>query len=243
MSSVAPVADLEATQPVMAASRWKSNADLIADVARLGYLRPEWRVLDPTWGRGKWWSKWRPLELVATDLRPANELGAPFTGGVDFRHLPFPSASFDAVTFDPPYVSVGGRSSTGMPDFHDRYGMTDAPSSPAQVQELINAGMAECRRVVRPGGTLLVKTQDYVSSGKLWPGTHHTLSAAFELELELVDRLEHISRPRPQPPRSLADGTPAPQRHARRNLSTLFVLRRPRRRPGIDNLELFEEAS
>ena len=235
----APVADLEVTQPVMAASRWRTNADLIADVARL-YLEPGWRVLDPTWGRGKWWAKWRPADLVGTDVRPARELGDEFQGGVDFRHLPFPGSSFDAVAFDPPYVCAGGRSTTGMPEFHDRYGMTSAPTTPAGVQALIDAGLLECRRVVKPGGVLLVKAQDYVTSGKLWPGTHHTLCAAFDAGLELVDRLEHITRPRPQPARSLADGSPSPQRHARRNLSTLLVLRRPKARRGMDNLELFD---
>ena len=90
------------------------------------------------------------------------------------------------------------------------------------MQDQINDGLTEMVRVVKPGGIVLVKCQDYVSSGRLWLGTHHTLTHALRLGCECVDRLEHHGEPRPQPPgrRVL---------HARRNLSTLFVLRTPRK--------------
>lgn len=200
------------TTPVLAATTWNSNAELIEDCARLGYLRAEWRTLDGTYGRGIWWKNWRPDELVTHDIA---------LDGVDFRRLPEADEFFDAIAFDPPYVSVGGRKTTTIPDFHDRFGLTDAPTSPAGVQQLINDGLDEMYRVLRRRGILLVKNQDYVSSGKLWPGTHYTLTHALSLGLELVDRLEHIGSPRPQPAH-------VRQVHARRNLSTLFVFRRPR---------------
>jgi hypothetical protein len=224
--------------PVMAASRWPTNAELVADVARLGWLRSSDTVLDPTYGRGRWWAKWRPARLVATDIRLRGARDArPHDARCDFRALPFRSSSFDAVAWDPAYVAAGGRKTTGMVDFHDRYGMDDAPATPAELQAHNNAGLPELVRVLKPGGILLAKTQDYVSSGKLWPGTHYTLTAALELELELVDRLEHIGSPRPQPPRSRADGQPVRQQHSRRNLSTLFVFRKPlerrRRQPSL----------
>ena len=76
-------------------------------------------------------------------------------------------------------------------------------------------------RVVKPTGIVLVKCQDYISSGKFWAGTHHTLTCALDVGFELIDRLEHYGAPRPQPPGRR-------QVHARRNLATLFVLRRPR---------------
>jgi hypothetical protein len=37
---------------IMSIAKWSSNADLIVDCARLKYLRPEWRTLDPTYGLG-----------------------------------------------------------------------------------------------------------------------------------------------------------------------------------------------
>ncbi|HEV2928423.1 MAG TPA: hypothetical protein VGW74_07010 [Propionibacteriaceae bacterium] len=209
----------EVSPPVLAATAWPSNAELIEDVAKLRYLRLTDRVLDPTYGRGVWWRRWRPVELVTHDVK---------LDGVDFRRLPEASSSFDAVAFDPPYVSVGGRKTTGMPDFHDRYGLGPAPSSPAELQQMIDAGLVELARVLRPHGVLLVKCADYISSGRLWPGTHLTLSTALEIGFELIDRLEHVARrPRSQPPRTRADGQPVRQQHSRRNLSTLLVLRAP----------------
>lgn len=141
--------------------------------------------------------------------------------GSDFRALPYPDGTFDAIAYDPPYVSVGGRTTTGLPEFHARYGMEDAPTSPAALQVLINDGLTEMYRLARSGGVVLVKCQDYVSSGKLWIGTHWTLTHALALGFECIDRLEHVTNPRPQP-------AGRRQAHARRNLSTLFVLRKGR---------------
>jgi tRNA G10 N-methylase Trm11 len=197
---------------VLAATRWRSNAELIADCARLGYLREGDRTLDPTFGRGTWWKAWRPAELVAHDLA---------IDGVDFRDLPYADATFDAVAFDPPYVCVGGRTTSTMPEFQRRFGLAEAPRTPRLLQDLIDLGLAEMRRVVRPRGVVLVKCADYITGGRLWLGTHHTLSRSLELGFDVVDRLEHVGNARPQPKRSS-------QQHARRNLSTLFVLRAPR---------------
>lgn len=208
----------QASAPVLAASRWRSNAELIADCARLGYLRREWLTLDPTYGRGVWWKQWRPDQLVTCTDRAPVEVEAD-RNRVDFRALPFDDAVFDAVAYDPPYVSVGGRRTTGIADMHDRFGLTHAPTSPAGVQQLINDGLAEMHRVVKPRGIVLVKCQDYISSGRLWLGTHHTLTHAIALGFDVIDRLEHVTHPRPQP-------AGRRQVHARRNLSTLFVLQK-----------------
>lgn len=204
---------------VLAATAWPSNAELIAACADLGYLKFTDRVLDPTYGRGTWWKEWRPADLTATDLHADLSFNRH-----DFTEMPWDDATFDAVAFDPPYVCVGGRKTTGLPEMHDRYGMTDAPTTPAGLQCLIEAGLHECIRVAKPGGIILAKTQDYITSGKFWPGTHYLLTYALDEGLELVDRLEMISpAPRPQPPGRR-------QVHARRNLSTLFVFRLPKKK-------------
>lgn len=190
---------------IHAATAWKSNAHMIEDVAQLGYLNGT--VLDPTWGRGNWWTRWRPDALIGTDLKQ----------GIDFRSLPYSDDSFDAVAFDPPYVCIGGRKTSGIEAMYDAYGLTEAPQTPAEVQRLINDGLTECARVARRH--VLVKCCDYISSGKLWIGTHHTLTHGLSLGLELVDRLEYVGKGRPQP-------SGRRQVHARRNLSTLLVFRK-----------------
>lgn len=200
---------------VLACNTWPTNADLIADVARL-YIRPDDEVIDLTYGRGVWWQKFTPAYLVSNDLRTDAGLNE------DFRATSHADRSFDVVAYDPPYVSIGGRKGSAMAELHDRFGLIDAPRSPAQLQaEVINPGLTEAARISRR--IVLVKCQDYISSGRLWPGTHLTLTHALSIGLELVDRFEHVAGVRPQPTVN-PDGTPRRQVHARRNLSTLFVL-------------------
>jgi hypothetical protein len=214
--------------PVLAAHNWRNNAELISACVQLGYLRPEWRTLDPTYGKGKWWTDWEPIELVRSDLFTMDE-------SVDFTNLPHEDGSFDVVCFDPPYVAPGGRKTSTIREFHESYGTYEAPKNPQELQALINKGLAECARVTRPGhptkgpGFILVKCMDYISSGRLQTASFWTQMAGIDLGLEVFDRLEHISGTGPQPTVNL-DGSPRRQVHARRNHSTLIVFKKSTRR-------------
>jgi len=204
----------DAPAPVLAAGRWPTNAELIADVARLGYVSTMSLTFDATYGRGVWWKAFRPVRLVTNDIDPESE--AEYAD--DFRATRWPDSYFDVVAYDPPYVSVGGRSTTTLPDLHARYGLTDAPRTPLELQrDVVDRGLDEAQRIT--SGLVLVKCQDYVTSGRLVLGTHWTLTHALSLGMSLVDRFEHVTHVRPQP-------AGRRQVHARRNLSTLFVLRK-----------------
>lgn len=204
--AVAPVAH----RPVLAADRWNTNADLIVDVARLGYLRHEWRTIDPTYGRGIWWQRWRPAELICHDRDTLD--------GVDFRHLPHPDGAFAAATFDPPYVLMGGRETTTKVDFADRFGILDAPRTLPELEALITDGFTDVHRVVRPGGVVLVKCKDAVTSGGLWSGSYLVLRHAEALGATLADRFLFVTAPGPTPWDH--------QIHARHNYSELLVFRK-----------------
>lgn len=195
---------------IRAAGEWPTNAALIADVARLGYLQLDWQTLDPTYGQGNWWTVWRPNYLVTSDLHKGD------VAHDDFRQLPHCDDSFDVVAYDPPYVCPGGKTTSTIKGMHQAYGMAGTDfRTPAELQEIINAGLDEADRVARR--YILCKCKDYVWSGKLWLGTHHTLTKALELGLECVERFEHVGEPGPQSQKR--------QVHARRNLSTLFVFK------------------
>ena len=201
------------------------------------YLKDTDVILDPTYGRGTWWRLWHPpgdYHVIGHQWRQPIPGGVvwsewlrddwPLLGTWDFRNMWYQDETFDAVAFDPPYVSVGGRSTSGINGMHAAYGMDGAPLTPQGVQDDINAGLEECWRVVRKGGIVLVKCQSYVSSGKLWPGLFHTFNHATQsCGFQVVDHLTHVAGPRPQP-----EGR-GPQKHARRNSSDLLVLRRPKR--------------
>lgn len=215
---------------VLAATPWKSNAELLADVHELGYLLDSDHVLDPTYERGTWWKVWRPPNLTA--LHRA-------TDGTDFRALEFPDATFDAIAYDPPYVCPGGRKTSTVKEMHERFGMNEGGAedpmfrTPAELQQIINDGLTEMVRVVKPretkqrGGIIVVKCQNYIWSGRLWEGAELTRAHAVSLGCDVVDRLEMIGTPGPQPTVN-PDGSPRRQVHARRNLSTLFVFRAPK---------------
>jgi hypothetical protein len=192
---------------VSGSGTWATNGALIADVARLGYITDTDHVVDATYGRGLWWTCYRPAKLIAHDIR---------LDGIDFRNLPEATSSVDVVAFDPPYICVGGRTTTGLPDFHDRYGLTDAPTTPAGLEELIFAGLCETARIVRPGGVVLAKVTNYISSGRLQTTGLRLHTEADRAGLRTADLFIQTRPPRPQP-------AGRRQIHARANYSLLYV--------------------
>jgi hypothetical protein len=193
---------------IFSASNWKNNAYLISDCAKLGYLAKEKKTLDPTYCRGKWWTVWKPDNLVYHDKG---------IDGVDFTNLPYSDEEFDQICFDPPYVCVGGKKSRmkGIEEMYQNFGLIEGPSTPKAVQQLINDGITECYRVLKKKGTLLVKCQDYTTGGKFILGTYWTIDHALKTGLVMRDRMEHLGTARPQPHKI--------QKTSRRNLSTLLV--------------------
>lgn len=206
---------MSAAKPVLAATAWPTNAHLIEDCARLGYLREEWFTLDPTYGRGKWWTRWRPNVLLAHDIDPAK---APH-GAFDFRDLPYTDNTFSVVAFDPPYKLNGTPTGADEP-----YGV-HVVATRDERHRLILDGVTECSRVLKPGGMLLVKCQDQVNSGRVQWQTDLVTRHAEGLGLDKVDAL-HLLAYRPQP-------AGRRQVHARRNYSTLLVFRRRPERQGV----------
>jgi SAM-dependent methyltransferase len=195
---------------ILRATKWSTNADLIADIASLGYIKQTDHVLDPTYGRGLWWKKFKPDVLVGMDLK--------MDPTFDFRSMPFTDNVFDVVAFDPPYVSMGGRSTTTMPDFHNRYGLVNAPRTPAELSTYIEDGLRECHRVLKPNGILLVKCMNYISSGKFVDGADRIARfCAVDLDMEKLDEAIHVGTARPQSGK---------QTHTRANFSYLFIYRK-----------------
>lgn len=185
-----------------------SNGVLIATAARLGYLGgPSTTVLDTTYGRGSFWTRYRPPRLVRTVS--------------DFRRLPHPDDSVPVVVFDPPYISTGSRETSTIDDFYDRFGLGELKGW-RSIRRLIDDGLTDCARVVAPRGRLLVKCMDYVESGrKVW-NTFHVAGEGERLGLRLLDRFIHITGGGAQPMDNL-DGSPREQKTAREVTSMLLV--------------------
>lgn len=204
---------------VLAAKQWNRNSDLIVDAAKLGYLGDDSSlVIDVTYGRGNFWTKYRPAHLVKCDLRPTvKDLDYV---GVDFRDLPFNDNAADVVVCDPPW-RLNGTPDQG--DFDDRYGIQDKMSWQQRMQ-MIHDGIRDCARVVKPGGYFLLKCGDQVCSGAVRWQTIYFTQQGNACGLTLVDRFDMI----PQAPRSQPPGRR--QLHATGRPSTLLVMQKRRKK-------------
>ncbi len=191
--------------------RSQSNGHLIA-VAAVLWIKDDDEVLDVTYGRGLFWTTYRPQHFTSHDIA---------TDGVDFRHLPEADGSVDVVVFDPPYIPQGGRDTSTLPDFLDRYGLEEVPHTHRELTEYIAAGIIEAARVLRRGGRLFVKCMDHISGGEYIQGRHNAVSAAMGAGLIQVDEFIHYSGTGPQPPRPR-------QLHSRRAHSFLCVFQKGR---------------
>ncbi len=199
--------------------RSRTNGPLIAAAAAL-WINDEDHVLDITYGRGLFWTRYQPQHFTQHDLHG---------DGVDFRDLPEADESVDVVVFDPPYIAGGGRKSSTIPDFRDRYGLMDIASdpdaisdTPGELKDLIRGGLVEAVRVLRPKGRLWVKCADFVGGGDSPNGynamRHWVVSEVLGLGLAQVDEFVHHSGTGP--------GSWPTQRTSRRAHSFLCVFQK-----------------
>lgn len=193
------------TAEVQAIGEWKTNAEMMVDVAQLGYL-PE-PVLDMTYGRGNFWTIYEPTAFCRNDLNPSRGVSHE-----NFTATNFGTGQFETAVFDPPYKLAGTPDSA---DMDDAYGTDEVRSRP-ELLALLVGGMAEATRIART--FVLVKTQDMVSSGAVRWQTHIAVDVARALDFRLHDSLLFRSG-RPQP-------AGRKQLHARRAYSTLLVFKR-----------------
>lgn len=188
---------------VMRAHRWGTNAALIADVARLGYI--EGPVLDATYGEcGGFWKAWRPEDLTTNDLNADADLR------YDFRAFPLPDRAYTTVVYDPPYKLNG----TPADDVMDQRFGTGQTMTIGERLAMIYDGAAECWRIADQ--RLLIKCMDQVVSGRMCWQTHEITNLLVPLGARLEDRFDFLTTPRAQPGNR-------PQQHARANYSTLLI--------------------
>jgi hypothetical protein len=193
------------TGDVLGAYAWSTNAAMIADVARLGYLCGT--VLDATYGEGKFWTEFRPPWMLTNDSRKSADFSD------DYRDMRWADRSFDSVVFDPDYKLTGTPSSV---EKDARYG-TDEPKRWQDRMSDIELGAAECWRITRK--YLLVKCMDQVVSGKMVWQTDRITRVVERYGGRKKDRFDFLNTPQPQP-----EGRK--QVHARRCYSTLLVFTR-----------------
>lgn len=138
-----------------------TNDEVFPQILKL-YVAPGSRIADVTYGKGVFWKgvDVDAYDLAATDLKD----------GVDARHLPYTSGSFDCVVFDPPYMHTpGGTAHVGHQNYEAYYGNNRALARSKYheaVLELYFDAAREALRVLRQSGIYIVKCQDEVCANR-----------------------------------------------------------------------------
>lgn len=188
---------------------WKDNAELIADVAKLGFVAGD--VLDLSYGNGTFWKHYKPPYLTTNDINPDK-------GDHSYSVYDTPPREwvmrFDTVVWDPPYKLSG---TPALGDFDERYGI-NTEMSVANKLELIRIGTVRAFECVLPGGYVLIKCQDQVVSGALYEQSEDIKQIAKAMGAKLLDRAHLTYTPRPQPKGRR-------QLHLRNNFSTLLIFK------------------
>lgn len=166
---------------------YRDNAELIAHVARLGYL--DGRVFDATYGEGTFWKDFKPDTLVTNDLyKPADYAW-------DFLDLPLGPGTFDSVVYDPDYKLNG---TPALEEMDARYGVGEDMVNRQKRLDKMTVGAIECYRVARR--FLLVKCMDMVEGGKIRWQTDIVTRAIEDVGGEKVARFMLHYVPMQQPP-------------------------------------------
>lgn len=166
---------------------YRDNADLVAHVARLGYL--DGTVLDATYGEGTFWRDFKPETLVTNDLyKPADHAW-------DALALPCRDGAYDSVVCDFDYKLNG---TPALEEMDARYGVGEDMVNRTMRLDKMCVGAIECYRVSRK--FLLVKCMDMVEGGKVRWQTDLVTRAVEDVGGEKVARFILHYVPMPQPP-------------------------------------------
>jgi len=133
------------------------DANLIQIILKMHSPGP--RVLDATYGHGRFWEQQTPgtWRIVGTDTRwpehPPNPDHARIVA--NYTALPFKEGSFDAVICDPPFLTGGGAQGR----MKLRY---TAPANYKLLIDALNAAQSQFHQVLTPKGIVVVKTMDTI---------------------------------------------------------------------------------
>ncbi len=137
-----------------------SNTEILKNILEL-YIKSDRFDLDPTFSKGIFYKN-IPEPRFKSDLHPQ----VPGTIQADYTHLPFKLESINSIIYDPPFVlGIPNRSknTVGSNLIKNRF---SSFRTKADLLYSYEAAVNEFHRILKPGGWLVWKCMDTVSSGK-----------------------------------------------------------------------------
>jgi hypothetical protein len=129
-----------------------NNSGLLPLIFQL-YVKNNACIADVTYGKGVFWK--------FINEGNYNVLKSDIQDGIDFKNLPYNSASIDVLILDPPYMHGG---ETVKKSINSCY--LNKNTNHESVLRLYTSGILEACRVLKRKGIILIKTQDETESGK-----------------------------------------------------------------------------
>ena len=191
------------------------------------YVEPGSKVADVTYGKGVFWRRVPKdvYNILATDLESR----------VDCRRLPYGNSSIDCVVFDPPYMHTpGGSAHVGHQNYEGYYKNNKANSEKKYhdaVLDLYFTAALEAWRVLREGGTYIVKCQDEVCANQQRLTHVELINELYKYGFVAEDLFVVVRTGKPGVSRLLT------QAHARKNHSYFIVFRKPKGRKRWSGLK------
>ena len=158
-----------ATSDVVCSSFVGGNSEIFPSILDL-HVPDGSKIADVTYGKGVFW---RNVDLSRYQFFPSD-----LQNGIDARALPYESESFDAIVFDPPYMEgfyrreqehlAGDGSHSAFYQYYSNLPAEDRQELKYhdRVVDIYMLSAIEALRVLKKGGTYIVKCQDEVSANR-----------------------------------------------------------------------------
>lgn len=173
--------------------------------------------VDPTYSKGVFWKKLNPPKYKF-DLLPQTE----DTVQASADNLPLEDGSVGSIMFDPPFIirNMNGKNNSKIANRFSAFQSTD------ELLSFYERSLCDFHRVLRDGGIVAFKCQDYTREGKQFLNHVAIVNMAAMIGFEVQD-LFVLVRKNVMFSRGMKN-----QKHARKNHCYYIVLKKRKQRNG-----------